>query len=64
MEVEMKTYKFSEEEIQYIKIALSEQIIKLRKQIDSNINPRHNEREKQNYNRILHTIEVSERYNK
>lgn len=60
----MKEYKFSEEEIQYIKLALAEQIIKLRQKIDSNINPRHNEKEKQNYNRILHTIEISERYNK
>ena len=60
----MKDYKFTDDEIYLIKLAIAERIIDIKTKIDINKDKKTNEYLKTQYHRLLNNIEIAERYTK
>ena len=58
----MNDYKFTQNEIQLIEIAVAEQILKAKREIDDNRNVEMNRQIEKKYYKLLNTIEVEKRY--
>ena len=60
----VKEYKFTDDEIQFIEIAISQQILNARKEIEKGKNLKFWNIIKKEYKKLLNTIETSKRYAK
>ena len=59
----MKNYKFTDNEIYLIQLAIVQRIIDIKRKIDENEDKEENKNLEIKYRKLLNTIEVAKRYN-
>lgn len=59
----MKNYKFTDDEIYLIQLAIVQRIIDIKRKIEKNEDKEENKNLEIKYRKLLNTIEVAKRYN-